>query len=84
MTTWRMRCAGWTTKAADTHSEYVILNGVSTATMVTRKHLYVTFTRTLVGLDKNAVPYLYQQHNQLAELHCPTVFPWFVTVMIIM
>jgi hypothetical protein len=32
----------WITKATDTHSEYVILNGFSTAKMVTRTCLSVT------------------------------------------
>jgi hypothetical protein len=82
-TTWRMRCAGWITKAADTHSEYVILTGVSTTTIVTRKHLNVTFTRTQAVSIK--IPYrtCISSITKWRELHCPTVFPWFVTVIII-
>jgi hypothetical protein len=47
--TWRMRCADWTTKDIDT------LDGISTATMVTRKQVNVTFTRALPALLK--IPY---------------------------
>jgi hypothetical protein len=44
MTIWLMRSACWINKAADTrtHSEYVLLIGVSTATMVARTLLIVT------------------------------------------
>jgi len=42
MTIWRMRIACWVPKATDTHSEYVILVGCSTATVVTRTLLGVT------------------------------------------
>jgi hypothetical protein len=41
----RMRFACWITKDTDTHSEYAIL--LSTATMVMRTRLTVTFIRTL-------------------------------------
>ena len=43
---WRMRTARWTTKATDTHSEYVKTFCSSTATRVTRTRLYVTLVRT--------------------------------------
>jgi hypothetical protein len=43
----RMRFACWITTATDTDSEYVILNCFSTATVVTRTRLNVTFIRTL-------------------------------------
>jgi hypothetical protein len=44
---WRMRFACWITKATDTHSEYVIgpTYCFSTATMVSRTRLNVTFIR---------------------------------------
>jgi hypothetical protein len=45
-----MRFACWITKATDTRSEYVILNCFSTATVVTRTPLYVTFIHTLCVL----------------------------------
>jgi len=38
---WRMRIACWLPKGTNTHSEYVILIALSTATMVARKHLIV-------------------------------------------
>jgi hypothetical protein len=40
-----MRFACWMTKAANTHSEYVIL--FPSATVVTRTRLNITFIRTL-------------------------------------
>jgi hypothetical protein len=43
---WRTRNASWTTKATDTHSEYVKTFCSSTAIMVTRTCLYVTLMRT--------------------------------------
>jgi hypothetical protein len=42
----RMRFACWITKATDTHAEYVILICISTATMVSRMHLNMTFIHT--------------------------------------
>jgi len=43
MEIWRMRIVCWIPKATDTYSEYVILNGFSTAKMAARKRLNVTF-----------------------------------------
>ena len=40
-----VRFAFWTSKAADTHSEYVILIAFSTATTVTRTRPVLTFIR---------------------------------------
>jgi hypothetical protein len=48
----RMRFACWITKATDTHSAYVIFYRFSTATVVTRTHLSVTFIRILPLLFK--------------------------------
>ena len=42
MTVWRMRISCWITKAANTHSEYVILTAFPTATMVARTRLTAT------------------------------------------
>jgi hypothetical protein len=42
MKIWRMRIACWIRKATNTHSEYVILNAFSTATVVARTRLDVT------------------------------------------
>jgi hypothetical protein len=42
MAVWRMRIACWIRKATNTHSEYVILNLFSTATVVARTCLVVT------------------------------------------
>jgi len=44
---WYMHMGCWITKTADTHSEYVIRIDFSSATMVARKHLNVTFIQTL-------------------------------------
>jgi hypothetical protein len=44
----RMRFACWTTKAKDTHWEYIIFYCISTATMATRTCLNVTFINTLL------------------------------------
>ena len=52
MTIWRMRIAYWITKATDANSQYVILICFSTATMVTRTCLSVTFTRTFLVLSE--------------------------------
>ena len=43
----RMRFACWITKATNSHSEYVILNCFSAATVVTRTRLSVNVIRTL-------------------------------------
>jgi hypothetical protein len=43
----RMRSACWITKAADTHSEYIILNCFSTITIIPRRRLNVKCIRTL-------------------------------------
>jgi NADPH-dependent 7-cyano-7-deazaguanine reductase QueF-like protein len=43
----RMHIAYWIPNTIDTHSEYIVLNCFSTVTVVTRKHLDVTFIRTL-------------------------------------
>jgi len=42
MTVWCMHIACWISKATNTHSEYVLLNGFSTATVVACTHLIVT------------------------------------------
>ena len=42
-TIWRMRFACWTTKATNTHSEYVILSCFSTSTMAAQTRLSVTW-----------------------------------------
>ena len=41
MTLWHMCVACWLPKATSTHSDYVILNCLSTATVVARKRLSV-------------------------------------------
>jgi hypothetical protein len=43
MTIWRICIACWIPKATNTHSEYVIINDFSTATMVARTHLSFSF-----------------------------------------
>jgi hypothetical protein len=42
MTIWSIHIASWIPKDTDTHSEYVILIGFSTVTMVTKTRLIVT------------------------------------------
>ena len=43
MTIWRMRIAYWISNATNAHSQYVIFNYFSTATMVARTRLNFTF-----------------------------------------
>jgi len=51
LTVWRMRAACWIPKATDTHSVCVMLTAVSTATMVARTRLSVSYScmTSLVG-----------------------------------
>ena len=49
MTIWRMRFVCWITEATDTHSEYVTLFNFSTATVVTRTRMNVTYIVCLVS-----------------------------------
>jgi hypothetical protein len=60
-----MRFACWITKAADTHSEYVILIAFSTATVVTRTHLSVV-------LYVRSVSYILPK-NSLWKSHLPVL-----------
>ena len=50
MAIWHFRISRWVIKAADTHSEYVILIGFSTVKMIARTHLNVNVIRTLLVL----------------------------------
>ena len=54
MAIWRMRIAYWITRAADTHSEHIILTSFPLQQMVTRKHrnftLYVQCLSCLCSL----------------------------------
>jgi hypothetical protein len=62
VTIWLMRIACWVTKAADTHSEFVILIA-SPATMVTPRRFSVTFIRTLPVLLQVSVWYTTRPGN---------------------
>ena len=62
MTIWSKRTAGWIPKATHIHSGHVILIAFSTATMVARMCLNVTFTCILTVLSISMRGYFNMLH----------------------
>ena len=79
MKIWRMRIPCWIPKATYTHSEYVTIFCFSTATMVARRQLTVTFVRLLPVMFKSNVSwttnvnhlvnFVYPQWSQTSPHH---------------
>ena len=66
MTIWRMRIECWIPKVTNTHSDYVIINAFSPATMVVRMRVNITFIPILPVLFKCCLlffKFLKDRHN---------------------